>query len=273
MSLRGKKIAVGGMELNVVVRGTGPPVLLLHGFPDSAYVWRAQIPFLVRQGFKVIAPDSRGMGDSPAPAGRACYTMDKIAADTVGLLDRLGIERAAVVGHDWGAVLGWELAMFHSGRVERFAALSVGHPVEYRSDPAQLRKAWYTAWFQVPGLSEWSMRAGGWRMTRALGGGHAEARHWIEDLSRPGRLTAGMNWYRANARRMLFGKFPDVHVPVMGVWSGKDAFLTEGQMKGSARRVYAPFRYERIEGAGHWMQQDAPDRVNELLLGFLRGGV
>jgi pimeloyl-ACP methyl ester carboxylesterase len=273
MSISGFRTKINGLTFNVRVEGRGRPVLLLHGFPDSAYLWRRQIAFLAGEGYRVIAPDLRGFGDTDAPRGREHYTLDAIAGDVTALMDRFGIERAPVIGHDWGAALGWNLAINHHERVERYIALSVGHPAAYRSDLRQIFRSWYVLWFQVPFLSELSVRAMDWRLLRALSGHHAELEHWIGDLARSGRLTAGINWYRANFSRQLLDDFPSVKVPVFGIWSSGDIFLSEQQMLKSAAHVDAPWRYERIEGSGHWIPLDVPERLNRLLLEYLRCGI
>lgn len=268
---QGRRIRVNGIELNVVVEGQGPDVLLLHGFPDSLEVWREQIPALVAAGYRVIAPDLRGYGASEAPEGRNAYAIAEVVADLVALLDVLGVSRTRLVGHDWGAVLGWQLCIRHAGRIDRYAALSVGHPNAYaRASLEQKLKGWYVLLFQVPGLAEWLLRANHWWGFRRFARFDDEMPHWIAKLSAPGRLTAGINYYRANLGLLLRWNWPTVTVPVMGVWSDGDDFLTESQMRDSRRYVSAPFRYERIAGANHWLQLTAAARVNALLLDFLR---
>jgi pimeloyl-ACP methyl ester carboxylesterase len=269
MSISGFRIKLNGLSFNVKVEGKGRPVLLLHGFPDSAYLWRRQIAFLAGQSYRVIAPDLRGFGDTEAPEGKEHYRLDTSAGDVIALMDTLGIKKSPVIGHDWGAVLGWNLAINHPERVERYIALSVGHPAAYRSDLRQKFRSWYVVWFQFPLLSELSVRGFSWQLLRSLSGNHAELDHWIGDLGRKGRLTAGINWYRANFGHLLMDDFGSVKVPVFGIWSSGDIFLSEQQMKKSADYVEASWRYERIEGAGHWIPLDAPERLNRLLLEYL----
>jgi len=267
----GQPYRVNGVELNVVIDGEGPPVLLVHGFPDDHTVWRKQIPALVAAGYKVIAPDTRGCGDSDAPVGSGHYTIDLLVADLVALLDALHIDKVRLVAHDWGAGIAWTLAMRHPERVERYAALSVGHLSAYaRGGLGQKLKGWYILFFQLRGLAEWILRLGDWWLFRAVTRYPDEAPHWIRNLSRRGRLTAAINYYRANIGMIVPRDLPSVPVPVMGVWSSGDAFLSESQMIDSNRYVVAPFRYERIEGANHWLQLAAPDKINALLLDFLR---
>jgi pimeloyl-ACP methyl ester carboxylesterase len=234
---------VNGIDLHAVVEGQGPPVLLIHGFPDTSAVWRTQILPLVAAGFRVIVPDLRGFGLSQAPEEVSAYRLDALVADLVGLLDALGIARARVVGHDWGAMIGWSLTMHHPDRVECFVALSVGHPAAYLRAPlTQKRKGWYSLFFQLRGVAEWLLSRNRWRLFTALTNFRSESPGWIAHLSRPRRLTAALNVYRANAGLILRGRWPPMRVPVMGVWSTDDAFLVEAQMTGSSRYVLGPWR-------------------------------
>jgi len=269
MSLKGQSVKINNLKYNVVIEGRGSPVILLHGFPDSAYLWRRQIRAISEKGYQVIAPDLRGMGDTEAQRERKRYGIDIICSDVVALMDWMGIEKAPVIGHDWGAVTGWVLTGNYPKRVKCYAALSVGHPRAYWSNPEQWLRGWYTFAFQFPYLAEGCTRMFDWLLLRKMTGNHSEINHWIEDLSRGGRLSAGLNWYRANELHMMFGDFPNVVVPVLGVWGSGDIFLSEAQMLNSARYVDAPWRYERIGDAGHWIPLDAPERLNKILLDFL----
>jgi pimeloyl-ACP methyl ester carboxylesterase len=260
-----------GVDLHVVLAGTGPDVLLVHGFPDDHSVWRRQIGPLVAAGYRVIAPDTRGCGDSEAPRGRRHYMLDLLVGDLIGLLDALGIDKVRLVAHDWGAIIGWQMVIRHPERIDRFMALSVGHPTAYARGPLeQKRKGWYVFFFALPGIPEWLLRVGNWLPFRAIIRYDDEVEHWVARLSRPGRLTAGINYYRANLATLLFRRCPPARVRVMGVWSSDDRFLAEAQMRGSDAYVEGDWRYERVEDANHWLQLTAPDRVNELMLEFLR---
>ena len=271
MSLKGQTIAVGDLKFNVVVEGKGPAVMLLHGFPDSAFLWRNQIPVLVDAGYRVIVPDLRGFGDSDAPVGKKHYTIDTIVQDVEAVMDQTGTKSCCLVGHDWGAIIGWAFAISHPERVERYVAVSVGHPRAFsKSGIEQKLRSWYAVSFQFKGIAEKVTKAHDWLIMRRLTNNHPETTRWIADMSRPGRLTAGMNWYRANLVKMLVSDFPNVKVPVMGIWSTGDKYLTERQMKDSASYVDASWRYERIEGSSHWIPLDAPQRLNELLVEYLK---
>ncbi|MBN1470856.1 MAG: alpha/beta hydrolase [Syntrophaceae bacterium] len=269
MSIKGQSIKINDLKFNVAIEGKGLPVILLHGFPDSAYVWREQIKALSQKGYQVIAPDLRGMGDSEAPQERKQYGVDIICSDVVALMDYLGIEKAPVIGHDWGAVTGWVFTGKYPERVKCYVALSVAHPKAYRSNLEQLLRGWYTVLFQFPYIAEGIIRAFDWFPVHKMTNNHPEAGHWIEDLNRKGRLSAALNWYRANEIHMLLGDFPKIKVPVLGIWSTGDIFLCEKPMLLSARYVDAPWSYERIEGAGHWIPLDAPKRLNNILIDYL----
>jgi pimeloyl-ACP methyl ester carboxylesterase len=269
-----RRIRGDGVELAVLDEGEGAAVLLLHGFPDSSQLWRHQIPALVGAGMRAVAPDLRGFGESERPEGVEEYAIARSVADMVALLDALDVERAHVVGHDWGAGLAWALAAYVPARVERLIVMSVGHPNALRRPSIEQReKGWYQLLFQFTGVAESLIQRDGWKLFREMLGNAQDRERYIADLSRPGALTAGLNWYRANAtpeqelERMSL--FPAVDVPALGIWSSGDAYLTEEGLLDTAAHVTGPWRYERIEGAGHWLQLDAPDRVNKLLLDFL----
>jgi pimeloyl-ACP methyl ester carboxylesterase len=269
-----RKVRGDGIELAVLDEGQGPAVLLLHGFPDSSYLWRHQVPALVGAGVRVIAPDLRGFGGSDKPQDVEAYRLQHSVADVVAVLDALGIDRAHVVGHDWGAGLAWAVAAFVPDRVERLVAMSVGHPAAQREPTIEQRqKAWYMLLFQFEGIAEELLQRDDWRLFREWTRGHGDLDRSLADLSRPGALTAGLNWYRANvhpARELGHRReFPVVAAPTLGIWSSGDDFLVEGPLLRSAEHVTGPWRYERIEGASHWLQLDAPERVNELLLDHL----
>jgi pimeloyl-ACP methyl ester carboxylesterase len=274
-------LRVNGLDFNLAEAGDGPPVLLLHGFPDSWRLWRHQISALADAGHRVIAPDLRGFGDSAKPEAVEAYRMRALVTDVVGVLDALGVERADVAGHDWGASLAWVLGMFVPDRVSRLAAVSVGHPRAYAAAGLeQWRASWYMLWFQFPGVAERELRADDWAFFRrwawngAAPGQDPDADRQVAGLSRPGVLTAGLNWYRANIDPASFvadgegSSLPPVSCPTMGIWTSDDFALTEAQMTGSERFVTGPWRYVRLDGVDHWVPVHAPERLSQLLVDF-----
>lgn len=271
MAMEQHRVLSGGIELAVYVAGEGPSVLLIHGFPDDHKVWENQIPALVAAGYRVIAPDTRGCGESSIPPSLADYRIERLIADMIAVLDHFGVQKSALVAHDWGAMIAWRLAIAHPERFERFAALSVGHPATLgAAGLRQVLKSYYIFLFQIRGLGEWLMRGRNWRMVRAFSGSPEETEHAIERLSRPGRLTAGINYYRANMRMFRDRNVPKcTGMPVMGIASDSDPYITDQPLRETARFVDGPYRFELIRGAGHWLQRDAPRAVNALLLDFL----
>ncbi len=263
-------LQVNGIVMNVLIAGEGPAVLLVHGFPDTHEVWRQQIGPLVEAGYKVIAPDTRGCGASTMSPRVKDYRIDNLVADLLGLLDVLAIDQVRLVAHDWGALQAWHFALRHPERVERYVALSVGHPTAYgKGGLVQKLKGYYILLMQLPGLTEWLLRAGDWWLFRLISHFPQEFPFWKAQLGKPGRLTAGINYYRANPGMILAREWPSARVPVLGVWSSGDLFLAEGQMIGSERYVRGPWRYARIDNANHWLQLDAPEAFNALLLDYL----
>jgi pimeloyl-ACP methyl ester carboxylesterase len=257
----GTIIEVNGVSLYVEDHGSGTPVLLIHGWPDSAYLWRHQIPFLTAHGFRAIAPDMRGFGRSSRPPAVGDYALANAVGDMAGLLDALGVESAHVVGHDWGAAVAWLTAMFQPDRVKKLVTLSVGH-----------LRAWYQLFFQFEGIAEATLTYNDWAWLRRFSRGDGDQERYMQDLSRPGALTASLNWYRANLAPRMPGPAPDfpaVRSPTLGIWSTNDHYLDGERMEKSGAYVEAPWRYEVIEGASHWIPLDAPDRLNALLLDWL----
>lgn len=267
---------VGDLRVLVTDHGPedGPVVLMLHGWPDTAHLWRHQIPALVEAGYRVVAPGLRGFGGSDKPRDVDACRVRACVADATAILDDIGADQAHVVAHDWGAAAAWVMALSHPERVRTLVALSIGHPAAFASGGLrQLKASWYMLLFQFEGIAEEFLSRHDWAMFRRFVGDHPETVRWIETLSEPGALTASLNWYRANAHPRRLLSYPNrstpCTVPVMGLWSDGDVALTEEQMTASADHVAAEWEYHRIEGASHWIPLDSPDELNCLLLDWL----
>lgn len=279
-------VRTNGVTLHTVLAGPedGPPVVLLHGFPEFWWGWRMQIPALAGAGYRVIVPDQRGYNLSDKPRAARDYHIDILARDITGLLDSLGYETAHVVGHDWGAAVAWWLVFRHPGRVSRAAMLNVPFPTVLfdairGGNLAQLARSWYIFAFQLPGLAEAGFRAanaGSRNILRATGldttFSAAELRRYEAAWARPGALTGMLNWYRAAARAGLDLPRPEpgsLRVPVLLMWGERDAALGK-ELAQPSIDLCADGRLLFFPAATHWLQHDLPQPVNEALLAFLK---
>jgi pimeloyl-ACP methyl ester carboxylesterase len=270
----------GGIRLHYVEAGSGPLVILLHGFPEFWYSWRHQIGPLAEAGYRVVAPDMRGYDLSDRPQSWRSYDAGLIADDIAGLIKSFGEEQAYVVGHDWGAAIAYTVAMAHPEVVRRLAILNVPHParmLEGFRTFKQLRKSWYMFFFQIPRLPEYLIGRDDFSFAkRSLRSDSKDAftdedlERYVEAWSQPGALTGMVNYYRAALRRSprkASARMRPIPAPTLVIWGMRDRHL------GSELAVPAPewvpdVRFEPIPEATHWVQHDAPERVTELLLGF-----
>jgi pimeloyl-ACP methyl ester carboxylesterase len=274
-----------GVMLHAVRAGDrgGPTVVLLHGFPEFWYGWRHQLGPLADAGFQVVALDQRGYNTSDKPPHVRDYNLDRLAADMASAIAALGVERAAVVGHDWGGIVAWWLAVTRPERVRRLAVLNAPHPVvmrrALRTDPLQMLRSWYTFMMQVPGVPEWAARRRDW--ARMVDGMRASSRPgtftdkdfagYKEAWSRPGAITAMVNWYRAAMRSPpVIPADVRVHVPALVLWGAKDKFIRRKYAEKSSA-LCDDGRLEVFNDATHWVQHEEAGGVNGRLVEFLRG--
>lgn len=254
---------VNSHKIRYYDKGEGMPLLLLHGFPDDLTVWKKMIPLLLDRKYRVIAFDQRGFGESDILPSQKDYRIPNIVSDIPVLLENLNIKEAVyVMGHDWGSVIAWAFCLAHPERVRASVNISVGHPESYRRSgiSQKLCKGFYTLWFQITGLAELYLKAGG--LQRWLGR-YPEPDVAIQKMLRKGRLTAGLSWYRANFSEILFQRWPDCKVPSLSVWSDGDAFLTEKQVLESERYMSAKWGYLKVENTGHWIPLEQPELLSE----------
>jgi pimeloyl-ACP methyl ester carboxylesterase len=274
---------VNGVRLHCVVAGAGPLVILLHGFPEFWYSWRHQIPVLA-QHFTVVAPDMRGYNLSDKPKQLEAYALPVLVEDVVQLIHSFGQDQAIVVGHDWGAVIGWEMALTRPDVVEKLVILNVPHPRLFvqnlLTNPRQRLRSWYMGFFQLPWLPEAVFKANNYRAIEQAFRNTAVYKERFSDevieqykhaAAQPGALTAAINYYRANARggmQELAGVDPVVRVPTMVLWGEQDFAL--GKELNDRLPHYVPdLTLHYIKDASHWVQQDRPDLVNHYMLNFL----
>lgn len=287
-----EQVVVNDVRLHCVTAGDedDPLVVLLHGFPEFWYSWRRQIPALADAGFRVVAPDMRGYNRSEKPHGVGSYAVERLVGDVAGLVDHADCERAHVVGHDWGGVVAWETAIRRPEVVDRLAVLNAPHPARYRDvlrkNPDQRRRSLYAVYFQLSWLPELTLGALGARgvaaMLRATSNpgtfDATDRRRFRRAASRPGALTAMLNYYRAlfregvreEVRALVGGSRPDreVRAPTLLLWGEDDTALDVTLTEGLGEWV-PDLRVERLPDATHWVQNDAPEAVNESLVAFL----
>lgn len=271
-------VVVNDIRLHYAEMGSGPAVVLLHGYPQNWYMWHR---IMARLGahFHVIALDMRGFNWSDKPSGVAEYSTEVVADEVASLISTLGVEKAHVIGHDWGGIVAWQLAMRHPERVNRLAVINAPHPAVFARDsrkPSQWLRSTYVLFFQVPVISEAVARLAVRRMlsgSAAVPGAFSEEALDIYEngISQPGAATAMLNYYRAafrRARTLLLEKWPPIHAQTMLIWGLKDVALTPGLSEGTEEWV-PNLRVERIEDSGHWVPEEKPRRVGDLLLEFL----
>lgn len=274
------------IRLHVVAAGPedGPLVVLLHGFPEAWFSWQRQIPALASAGYRVLAPDMRGFNLSDKPQGVDKYHIEHLTGDVAALINWAGAERATVVGHDWGANVAWHFAMRHGDMLDRLVTMNVPHPATMKTafiNPAQLLRSSYAFAFQFPRLPERMFLARDVAVLRKTlqvdpmrEGAFTEEDidRYVEAMKQPGAVTGGMNYYRAAFRQ---GKEQTLDVcpviaPVLVIWGERDRFI--GKQYADPPVDLAPnARVVRLPDASHWVQNDRPERVNELLLEFLPG--
>lgn len=262
------------VPLHCIEEGDGPLVVLLHGFPESSYSWRRQLPALVKAGFRAVAPDMRGYGQSPKPRDVDSYRMNQIVEDVHALAVRLGNKPFVLAGHDWGAFAAWYFAMTYPEMVRKLIILNVPHPAplsrELRRSTRQKRRLLYQLLFRLPVLPELLMRVFGRMFMPRLGRFTKDeiatyAKQWRDSY------TPMFHYYRAvpRARREMRRLTRPIDVPTLLIWGEHEPVFTRATTE-NFREWVPNLRVEIIPNAGHFVQTDAPDRVSELIIEFAR---
>jgi pimeloyl-ACP methyl ester carboxylesterase len=301
-------LSVNGIDMAVVERGAGPLVLLCHGWPELSYSWRHQIPALAAAGYRVVAPDMRGYGDTSAPAEIDAYSIFDLVGDMVALVHAVGERQAVVIGHDWGANVAWHCALFRPDVFRAVAALSVPPARRSVAPPLEILRrkgvdTFYWLYFQEPGVAEAEFERDVSRSLRAAfygrgvslimkpGKGFLEdakiadvpppwisekdIAHYVATFTRTG-FRGGLNWYRNLDRNWaLTAPWRDFKIvqPSMFIAGSKDGVISgpigEARFK-EMDDLLADLRGKIIlEGAGHWIQQERARDVNDALMAFL----
>ncbi len=291
---------VNGIRLHYAESGSGDElVILLHGFPEFWYSWRHQLAALGKI-YHVVAPDMRGYNLSDKPAQVKDYSVESLVEDVIGLIRHFGADKAAIVGHDWGAGVAWAVAQKYPERVSKLAVLQVPPAAVWRANMTlrQLLRSWYMFFFQLPRIPEWAIGrkdfaslARVFKETVGRKGSFNDAaiQTYKEALRQPGALTAAVNYYRANVRRLMSrpnkGKTSTnrsdrrhetkaerdgrIRVPTLFIFGEQDFAILPGTVRGVGKYIDAPYREVRIADSGHWVQNEAVAEVNAALLEFL----
>jgi pimeloyl-ACP methyl ester carboxylesterase len=276
-----RAIITNGIHMHYVTQGSGPLIVLLHGFPEFWYSWRYQIPFLAEHGYTVVAPDLRGYNDTDKP--RTGYDVATLTRDIAGLIYGLGQEKAIIVGHDWGGVLAWVFAARYPQMTERLIVMNAPHPQAMRREMRtlkQLRKSWYVFFFQIPWLPEYVLlRNHANEVGRMLRGAAVQKAAFPREItakfqqamSKPGAMKAALNYYRQLFRlwsSYARGSKTRIGAPTLLIWGVQDIALGIELTNGLEQWV-DNIKIERIPDSGHWVQQEQPELVNRFMLDFL----
>lgn len=300
---------VNGLTMAVHEQGEGPPVVLLHGFPELAYSWRHQLPALADAGYRAIAPDQRGYGRTSAPGDVSDYRMSQLIADVHGLLDALGLDSAIFVGHDWGALVLWQMAMLAPARIDKLVILNIPHYPRLPVDPIGVMRERFGNDFYIVNFQDSD------EADRVFGG---NPRHFIDRMMRKNQLTreqfaklppqhqvisllrqtlssnasgeallsdeeldyyadgfgrsgfAGpINWYRNWSQNWKQLEGVDQHIDIPTLFIGADNDVLIGLQHIEGMKPLVKNLTIEMLECGHWTQQEKPDEVNRLIVDWL----
>jgi pimeloyl-ACP methyl ester carboxylesterase len=276
--------------MHYVTLGTGPLIVFLHGFPEFWYSWRNQIPLFAKH-FKVVVPDLRGFGQTEKPKEINEYKIDNLVKDIVELIRYLGRERAIIAGHDWGGIIGWSVAMAAPEVVEKLIIMNAPHPASYQRNVfkniAQMQKSWYVFFFLLQRVPEKVLNANNFQFLRYMFDLSIKRKHnftqsdvekYVDAWNKAGGISGGINYYRANLGPDFWEslvinidniQLPKIKSPTLMIWGEDDSFLGKELTEETATFIDAPFSLKFIPNCGHWVQQEAPAEVNDIMEKFL----
>lgn len=268
-----RRVTANGLNFAVDVAGEGDTVALcLHGFPEARQAWSEQLPALTALGWTAAAPDLRGYGDSDRPKGREHYRLERLVEDVEALFDALGAKKRILIGHDWGGIIAWQVAIRRPELLDGLVILNAPHPSAYRREYArglkQKLRSWYVLFFQLPALPELQMKRGLETALTATTNNFPVERlaAYRRNIERPGAATAMIDYYRANAVELGLGPLPTgkAKAPTLLIWGENDPYLDIALTERNEAFV-ENLTLARLPGVSHWVCEDAPDRVNALI--------
>jgi pimeloyl-ACP methyl ester carboxylesterase len=273
---RTETISVGDLAFTVDIAGpsVGPPVLLLHGFPETRRMWRRQLEALAAAGYRAVAPDQRGYSPGARPTATADYDTARLIGDALGLMDTLGAPVFDLVGHDWGGQIAWLIAAGSRERVRSLTVLSRPHPAAFAramaEDPAQAERSRHHRSFREADAVA-RMRAANLRPLReaiiAQGVPADDAEAYMATLMQPGGIEGAMSWYRASG--IAGAETPSVEAPTLYIWGEQDATVGRRAAELTGDYVTGPYEFVTVPEAGHFVVDQFPERISELILGRL----
>lgn len=288
--IRTERVRANGLDFHLNVCGEGDRLALcLHGFPELGYSWRHQLPALAALGYKAWAPDLRGYGQTDRPEGLEAYAIEHLVEDVGALVDASGAREVVLLAHDWGAMIAWQFATHQVRPLERLVIMNGPAPGSFqRRRPSifskQFWRMWYVFFLQIPWLPERMFALGNYRMIEQTFRGAMVGRPerfpdeviqvYKDAMALPGARTATINYYRGilrggGAKRMAARGFPVIETPTLMVWGQEDPILVPATIDDADRWIKDVTR-RFIPGVGHWVQQEAPETVNEMLTAWLQ---
>lgn len=271
-----EKITAGGMVFNARVAGpaSGEVVILLHGFPETSYEWRSQLLWLAKAGYRAVAPDQRGYSPGARPSAVTQYSVLDLAQDVLAIATAIGAQRFHLVGHDWGAGVGWAVSGLSAARVLSYTAMSTPHPDAFKAELADMTSCQYSDssyfdLFVTPQAVGYFLDNGDARLWASYPGvAKADVGVYVEALGNTGAMTAALNWYRANIsnRQFTTPMLGKVSVPTMVLWGDADPYFCKATIDATAGFVSGPYTLKVLPGVNHWVAENDAAEVNALLL-------
>ncbi len=277
LEINASKIELNGVQYHVRDSEKGEEtVLLLHGWPDDGTVWHKQIPALIEAGYRIVCPDLPGYGLSEAPLEIARYQLTNLVNDLVTLLEQLNLDKVHCIAHDYGAVLGWQLAS-DTELLKTYTAMSVGHLKEFLTISFENLQFQWLYFLNIQDIAPQLYRANDGYLLREVLRSHPYRDRVVENALKPEVLENMERLEKANPvpeylLAALTKQLPEpdaIKIPTLGIWSERDEFLWESQMKNSGEHIAAEWQYVCIEQAGHWFMLEQSDKTNQLLLSWL----